>query len=170
MIKSKNKDYSAFAFVENTTENREVILSNYDKIAVQNSNGSTFELLYYKPRDVFIARKNTSSFYNPGQFQTFALLKKQTEQKQKDWGKEWAKIANSMSTHGINTDMCALIQKMILVGQEKIQYLSKVMRSYDESDIYPVGMSYEQKDAKQKRLISEFEQQHVAYRETILLR
>lgn len=160
MIYSKRKDYSGVSFMENTQENRKKALSHGDKIVAQGTYSGTYELVYDARTDAFRTRLNVMRLYGHHNFQKFGLLKKASEQKPRDWGKEWARVANSMRTHGINQAISDLIEKMLIIGHDEILRLAVIRSSYDASELYPAGLSYEERSEREKRYTEEWETKH----------
>lgn len=163
MIHSKNKaDYNTLAFVPNTQENRKRILGHGDKVVCRGNYSGTYELVYDAQVDCYRSRLGVSRLYGHHNFSEVALLRKASARTLPDWGKQWARVANSMRTHGINQAVSDLIEKMLIIGLPEMQRLAVIRSSYDASELYPAGMEYEEKQKLENKYTEEWEAKHAS--------
>lgn len=158
-MKASYKDYTGVVFTENTQENRKAILGHGDKVVARGYSGA-YELVYDSILDGFRTRLGVHAFYGHHHFSVFGVLRKASEQKKPDWGKAWARVGNSMRTHGINQQISDFIEKMILIGQEEMKTLGAIRATYDDGTLYPKEMGYEERQEKRERLTAEWEAKH----------
>lgn len=164
MIKSKHIDTSGLSFVDNTSENRKRMLEHGDKVALAHAQswGGHYVLFYNEKLDAFQARISAGRYYRSSQWVKFARMSAASERKQPDWGKAWARIANSMRTHGINQTISDLIEKMLKIGREEMETLAKIRETYNASEFYPEGMEYKERSERERELTAQWEEKHAS--------